>query len=207
MKANNLNWQSIEASLYAISESLEINANKAQETADELYKLANQLHALNQQKNSTDAEKMAFYTLAQKLISQKFDFSVSSADASAIDVVSVPQAEKTKPEFDKYWYSAPAVPLNLPMGYQESMRWAEYNDRKLNLGEAMDAFSLALDLSANIPFIYDSVRENANRPQEFCAVLETLTQMHRTHVNFLKQDFEALQTDLLAGMQVTKASK
>ena len=150
---------------------------------------------------------MAFYTLAQKLISQKFDFSVSSADASAIDAVSVPQAEKTKPEFDKYWYSAPAVPLNLPMGYQETMQWAEYTDRKLNLDEAMNAFALALDLSANIPFIYDSVRENANRPQEFCAVLETLTQMHRTHVNFLKQDFEALQTDLLAGLRVAKASK
>lgn len=207
-KPSGEDWQAVEARLYAISEALECEGEKLLGNADTLYHLASQMRALNQAEDNeeTRAQKAAF-AKAEPLTLQQTKLALKSEQLKALCVnFPPPKAPKQAKEAPlmKDWYSPPEVPLNTPCGYQERMRWVEATGVNIDLEGALTGFSLALEMATNIPFIYDSVRENAQRPQELNAVLETLTQLHRTHANHLMQDFEALSTDLLEAVNTQK---
>lgn len=207
-KPSGEDWQAVEAQMYATSETLECEGEKLLEKANTLYHLANQMRALNQAQDSEEvqAQKAAFANAAPST-EQETKLALKAEQLKALCVNFPPsKAQKQAKEAPlmKGWYSPPEVPLNTPCGYQERMRWAEATGMKVDLEGALTGFSLALEMATNIPFIYDSVRENAQRPQELNAVLETLTQLHRTHANHLMQDFEALSTDLLEAVNTQK---
>lgn len=199
-QAQQESWQAIEARLYAVSEALEINANNCQEKAEQLYQLANQMRALNQDKLATEAQKKAFAGAASSLTPQETQLAQSADQMKAINAAFIAPTSKVNStqEKEKEWYHVPPVPLSSPFGYQNSMQWAEHTGHPVTLEGALDAFDGLLNTASNIPYIYDSLREQAQRPQDLNAALETLTQLHRTHANFICADFAALRNALEA---------
>lgn len=83
-------------------------------------------------------------------------------------------------------------------GYANAKAHYQARNQQMTLQEAFDFFEVNLELMANIPQIYELVKNgSSNSPQD--STLDTFIDMHKAYNQALIRDFAALKQDIQQG--------